>query len=317
MYFTSGTTGRPKCALRTYVPAGVTADLASRLGYRESDEVQLVGGPLYHSGPLRHATMVQSLGGTVVLMPRFDVAQWLHHVETSGVTSAFLAPTMAKRIVSHPDAAAICPSSRLRCVLLSGGPTPMALKETAVACFGDGVVHENYGSTETGTNTHISPADLLRKPGSSGLPLADTELRILTAEGQPGEAGEIWVRSPMRVDRYVGTADRLRERDRFLTAGDIGYLDENGYLYVLDRRVDLILSGGVNVYPAEVEAVLHQHPGVADEAVFGIPSEEWGQVGHAVVEPRGTSRVATSDLEEHCRRFLAGYKVPRYLLRGS
>ncbi len=314
MVFTSGTTGRPKGALRTGTSGKVTVDLGERLGYRVAEEVQLVGGPLYHSGPLRHATMVQSIGGTVVIMPRFDVSEWLRLVRAASVTSAFLAPTMLKRIVTDSRARTACRGSRLRCVVVSGGPTPTSVKEAAVACFGEGVLYENYGSTETGTNTLLAPDDILRKPGSSGRPIEGTQLRIVTDGGrvaEPGESGEIWVRSPMRIDRYVGTDAQLREHEGYITVGDIGYLDDAGYLYVLDRRDDVIISGGVNVYPAEVEAALHRHPGVADAAVFGLPSDEWGQTIHAAIEPLPGAVLDVRGLETHCRHFLAGYKVPR------
>jgi acyl-CoA synthetase (AMP-forming)/AMP-acid ligase II len=312
--FTSGTTGLPKGALRSSLDTRAATALTDELGLGGSDEVHLCAGPFYHAGPIRWTTLVQASGGTVVVMPRFDPDEWLRLLTRYRVTSSFVAPTMLKRILTAPGMADLDRSAlALRCLIISGSPAPQSVKEATAQAFGD-VLYECYGSTETGTNTLLRPEDQLRKPGSCGRPVATMRVRILDAHDQPvgpGVAGEVYIHSPMTIDRYVGTDEQLRSVDGYVSAGDLGYLDEDGYLFLVDRRNDTIVSGGVNVYPAEVEAALHAHPDVADVAVFGIPSQEWGESVHAVVEPGPGAELRGESLAAFARRTLASYKVPR------
>ncbi len=204
--------------------------------------------------------------------------------------------------------------ARLRCVLLGGGPAPHALLE---ACMQRGIpVVQTYGLTESGSQAvTLSPADALRKIGSVGRPLAPVQLRILheSRQAAPGEPGEICLKGPTitpgYTDRPEATAQAMR--DGWFATGDIGYLDDEGYLYVLDRRADLIISGGENVYPAEIESILQAHPSVKEVGVCGLPDPQWGQVPIAFVIPQPGNSVATDELLAYTAQKLARYKQPR------
>jgi len=311
LMFTSGTTG-PKGALRRALPSSVSTAIQTSLGFRPDAEVHLCVGPLYHSGPMRFASIVQAVGGTVVLSAKFEAEEWLRQIDRWGVTSTFVVATMMKRALRLPDSAfQRADLSTLRLIILGAGPSPASLKADAANRFGP-IVVDMYGSTETGSNTLLPAEDLLRKPGSCGKALPGNELRIMGEDGAwlpPGEVGELYVRSPMVVDRYLGDAV-LQQVDDFTTVGDLGYLDDEGFLFLVDRKSDMIITGGLNVYPAEVEAVLQTHPAVADVAVFGIPSEEFVESVHAVVQPVAQT-IDLADLEAYARTRLAGFKVPR------
>ncbi|MFC5995142.1 AMP-binding protein [Pseudonocardia hispaniensis] len=314
MIYTSGTTGRPKGALRGPVDPAMTAAMVHSLRLQPGNEVHLTTGPLYHSGPLVCASLNHTLGGTVVLMRRFDAQRWLDLVREHRVTNTFTAPTQLKRIVSLPAEVLMrADLSSMRSLVVNAAPMPYALKQEVIARFGDGFLFEVYGSTELGVATVLAPEDQLRKPGSCGLPVPGVEVAVLDPDGTPvavGVAGELFVRSSATYRGYHGHGPAV-ERDGWKSVGDVGYLDEEGYLSICDRLGDMIITGGMNVYPAEVEAVLHAHPDVADVAVFGVPSAEWGESVHAVVVPRPGRTLDPDELDRHVRRYLAGYKCPR------
>jgi O-succinylbenzoic acid--CoA ligase len=219
---------------------------------------------------------------------------------------------MLQRMLDKREGRPYPPS--LRCILLGGGPAPRPLLERCAA-LGAPVV-QTYGLTETASQiATLAPEDALRKLGSAGKPLPGADLRI-EADGGPAsaaEVGEIVVRGPMVTPGYIDQAawDTSPLTDDWLHTGDIGYLDGEGYLYVLDRRNDLIISGGENVYPAEVEAVLLRHPAVAEAGVTGVPDDEWGQTAVAFVTLKSGENVPADDLIAFCRERLAGYKTPR------
>lgn len=317
MMYTSGTTGRPKGAIRGPAdPALRTAMMAElRFGL---DEVHLVTGPLYHAGPHAFALLAHLTGGTVVLTPSFDPAEWIRLVGEHRVTSAFVAPIHLKRIVSLPGhVLASADVSSLRTVIVNAAPVPFALKQEVVATLGDGFLYEVYGSTELGIATVLPPEDQLRKPGSCGRAYGGIGLRVVGADGADmaaGEVGELFVRTPQAFEGYRGGAEppiELPGGDGWRSVGDIGWVDDDGYLQICDRKTDMIITGGVNVYPAEVEAVLHAHPDVADAAVIGIPDDEWGERVHAVVTPRGGRLLDPDALEAFVAVRLAGFKRPR------
>ncbi|GEL18341.1 AMP-binding protein [Pseudonocardia asaccharolytica] len=314
MIYTSGTTGKPKGALRGPPDPEMTAALVRTLRLRPGNEVHLTTGPLYHSGPLAWASLNHTLGATVVLMRRFDVRRWLELVREHRVTNTFTAPTPLKRIVSLPaEALRHADLSSMRSLVVNAAPMPYALKQEVIARFGGGFLFEVYGSTELGVDTVLAPEDQLRKPGSCGLPVPGVEVAVLDANGKPaasGVAGELFVRSSSTYRGYHGHGP-AGDRDGWKSVGDVGYLDEEGYLYICDRLGDMIITGGMNVYPVEIEAVLYAHPDVDDAAVFGVPSAEWGESVHAVVVPRPGRALDPDDLDMHVRLHLAGYKCPR------
>jgi acyl-CoA synthetase (AMP-forming)/AMP-acid ligase II len=315
MIYTSGTTGKPKGALRTSTDPTLVMALLQELRLRPGEEVHITSGPLYHSGPLAWAVLTHTLGGTIVVLRHFDAERWIDLVRRHRVTNTFSAPTQLKRIVSLPDGVlARADLSSMRSLVANAAPVPYALKQEVIAKLGDGFLFEVYGSTELGVDTILPPEDQLRKPGSCGRTYGTVQVKIVGPDGgelPAGEPGELFIRSTLALDGYHRTAERISDRDGWKSVGDIAYVDDEGYVYICDRKNDMIISGGMNIYPAEIEAVLHAHPDVMDAAVFGVPSDEWGESIHAVVQPKAGHSVDLSALEAHASEHLAGYKRPR------
>src|SRR5436309_3341298 len=242
-----------------------------------------------------------------------DHVEALALIDGHRVTTTFMAPTLLQRLVDAQDRRPRDTSS-LRALILGAAPCPFALKERAQAAFGQ-VLWEFYGATETGVNTVLRPEDQLRKPGSCGTAVPGQEIRLVLEDGSeaaPGQPGELMVRNSWQAE-YFNRPDATRGslRDGFFSVGDIAYRDEEGYYFICDRRVDMIISGGVNIYPAEVEAVLHAHPAVMDAAVIGVPDEEWGESVRAIVQLRPAMTATADELAAFCASRLAGYKKPR------
>jgi acyl-CoA synthetase (AMP-forming)/AMP-acid ligase II len=317
MVYTAGTTGKPKGALRRVIdPAGVLPRLAA-LDCLDPAHVHLVAGPLYHSAPGGFALYAHMVGSTVVVMRRFDAEDALRHIERHRCTSTFMAPTLLKRIVDLPPAVRARYDVRsMRAIVVAAAPCPMRVKEQIVEMFGP-VLYEFYGSTELGINTVLRPEDVLRKPGSCGRAAPGVEVAVLDDEGRPlpaGTPGELFVR------RYNGVFDEYwknpaataqTSRGDFMSVGDVAWIDAEGFVYICDRKRDMIISGGVNIYPAEIEDALHRHPAVEDAAVFGVPDAEWGERVHAAVQLRPGMSATDRDIIDFCRARLADYKAPR------
>ena len=262
---------------------------------------------MYHSGPLAWASLTHTLGGTIVLMRHFDAERWIDLVREHGVTNTFTAPTQLKRIVALPDEVlARADLSTMRSLVANAAPVPYSLKQEIIAKLGDGFLFEVYGSTELGVDAVLPPEDQLRKPGSCGKPYGSVQAPDRRRRRQglrpTGEPGELFVSSTLALDGYHATDEQVTDLEGWKSVGDVAYLDDEGYLYICDRKKDMIISGGVNIYPAEIEAVLHAHPDVMDAAVFGIPSEEWGEAVHAVVQPRPGHTIDLDDARRVLRR---------------
>ena len=313
MIYTSGTTGHPKGAWR---PNGVDiAYVLNVIGTFELTQsgVHLMFGPGYHSAVSFFAALHQVMGATVVVQKKFEADEALDLITQHRVTNAFLAPTLLQRLV---DAQLRKPRdiSSLRALYLGAAPCPYPLKVRAEAVFGK-VLWEFYGATETGINTVLRPEDQLRKPGSCGTPMPGQEIRLVDVNGSEvpdGEPGEFMVRNSALAE-YYNRPDATGKSllDGFFSVGDVAYKDAEGYYYICDRRIDMIISGGVNIYPAEVEAVLHAHPAVMDAAVIGVPDEQWGESVKAVVQLRGGATADEDELIAFCSERLASYKKPR------
>ena len=320
MIYTSGTTGKPKGAVRSSAgnPEQVGALLA-HIGYTP-DDVYLTTGPLYHSGPGGFMGLALALGQTIVLQRKFDPEDWLRLLATYRCTSTFSAPTPIRMITNLPEEIkSRYDRSSMRIMIANAAPWSFALKQRYLADFPAESLFEVYGSTELGVNTVLRPEDQLRKPGSCGRPAPMVEIRlydevggIVTGTG-PEATGELFVRSPSVFSDYYKQHDKFEEdhRDGFQTVGDIAYVDDEGFIYICDRKKDMIISGGMNIYPAEIEAALEQHVDIVEAAVFGIPDDEWGEAVHAVVVARPGSDLDEPKVVDHARSLLAGYKVPR------
>lgn len=313
MIYTSGTTGQPKGAWR---PGGISVEyvlqVVSIFGFDQSD-VHLMCGPGYHSAPAFFYALNLAIGATNVVQPRFEADDALDLIERHGVTTTFMAPTLLQRLV---DAQELRPRdvSSLRALLLGAAPCPHSLKVRAEVALGQ-VIWEFYGSTETGINTVLRPEDQLRKPGSCGTEVPGQEIRLVGPDGRDvadGEPGELMVRNSSLAEYYNrpdATGKSLH--DGFFTVGDVAYRDGEGYYYICDRQIDMVISAGVNIYPAEIEAILHSHPAVMDVAVIGVPDEHWGESVKAVVQLRPGSKATADELIAFCGERLAGYKKPR------
>ncbi|MSQ30443.1 MAG: o-succinylbenzoate--CoA ligase [Dehalococcoidia bacterium] len=313
LLYTSGTTGRPKGVVLThgnfYWSAVASAE---HLGVA-SDDRWLACLPLYHVGGLSILLRSAIYGTTAVIHERFDEARAVRALREERVTLLSVVANMLQRMLALDGEAY---PSTVRAVLLGGGPAPRPLLEASAA---RGLpVLQTYGLTETASQVAtLSPADALRKLGSAGLPLPGTTVRIEIegVEAATSEVGEIMVAGPTVCAGYLHRSDETARaiRGGWLHTGDLGYLDAEGYLYIADRRDDLIISGGENVYPAEVESALLAFPGIEECAVVGLPDERWGALVVAVIVPSGAgaSGIEVAAVEAHLRARLAGYKVPR------
>jgi O-succinylbenzoic acid--CoA ligase len=310
--YTSGTSGRPKGAMLTYGNHLWSATASAiNLGLQPDDR-WLACLPLFHAGGLSILLRSVIYGTTAVVHAGFDAARVNAAIDNEGVTIVSVVANMLQRLLDERGDRAY-PSS-LRCVLLGGGPAPGPLLRRCAA-IGVPVV-QTYGLTETASQiATLAPEDALRKLGSAGKPLFGSELRIVAEDGTacpPGDAGEIVVRGPTVTPGYLNHADETAAaiHDGWLHTGDAGRLDAEGYLYVLDRRDDLIVSGGENVYPAAVEAVLQSHPDVLEAGVYAVDDERWGKTPAAVVVLRPGATPDAAALITHCRERLAAYKTP-------
>ncbi|HLF49610.1 MAG TPA: AMP-binding protein [Methylomirabilota bacterium] len=315
--YTGGTTGKPKGALRRGIdPQGLMETLGA-MDLLDPNHIHLVAGPMYHSAPGGLALYAHIVGATVVIMPKFDPERALAEIERHRCTSTFMAPTLLKRIVDLPASVrARYDVSSMRAIIMAAAPCPMSVKEAVVEYFGP-ALYEFYGSSELGVNTVLQPEDVLRKPGSCGRAAPGKEIALLDDDGKPvpvGEPGEFYVKRFSGIlDEYYKDPDataRLRRGDWY-SVGDVAYVDADGFYYICDRKRDMIISAGVNIYPAEIEDALHRHADIQDVAVFGVPDDEWGERVHAAVQPRAGARLTAEDVMTFARRHLAGYKVPR------
>lgn len=321
MHYTSGTTGWPK---GVYVPVAGDAEASRRsLAFRslwgiEEDDVHLVCSPLAHSAPHRYALRTLEAGGTVVLAPRFDPEEVLATIELFGVTSAFMVPAHLERILALGGRGRRYDLSSIRLLVHAGSPIREETKERVLRLFPEGSVWELYGSTEGGA-TRISSEEWRAKRGSVGKALPGAEVWVRDDRFQPlppGEAGEVWVHDP-EAERFRYWNDPTKTaaawRAGAFSVGDLGWLDPDGYLYLTGRRDDTIITGGVNVYPQEVERVLGEHPELAEVVVYGWPNEDWGQEVRALVVPAPGMSPDTEAMSAWVRERLAHYKCPRLI----
>jgi acyl-CoA synthetase (AMP-forming)/AMP-acid ligase II len=307
---TSGTTGRPKGAQRSAAAAGLRslAHLISIVPYHRNDTM-LCPAPLFHSFGLATFTFATALGATLVLPEKFDPRGSLELIEKHQATAASFVPVMISRILELGDGVkSEYDLSSLRIVLASGSSMSPDLRNFTMELFGD-VLYDLYGSTEAGWVAIARPEDIRANPKSVGRPVPGIEIAVFSEEGDrlpPGQSGEIFARSDVAFEGYT-TGDSKKERQGFMSLGDAGYLDENGWLFVEGRADDMVVIGGENVYPIEIEEVIESLAGVKEVAVVGVDDAEYGQVLAAFV----SGSVSEGEVEKKCRDELASFKVPR------
>ena len=327
MFYTSGTTGRPKgvrgsLSGSTDIPTEVMQLIASGMSeYVPAAGISLLAGPAYHSAQWAFTFFPMITGSSVVMRHKFDPAETIALIDDEAITNTHLVPTQFKRLLDcTAEERAALDGSSLAAVWHGAAPCPPSWKRAMIDWLGP-KVHEYYGSTEGAFISTIRADDWLAKGGSVGKPLDTVDVLVIDDEGNhlgPGEEGTLYFRNHMGTDfEYHNapekTADVHLEPGVF-TTGDVGYLDDDGYLWLSDRKIDMIISGGVNIYPAEIEGVLGGHPDVADVAVIGVPNEEFGEEVKAIVVAQDGlvgDDALSSSLRAHCREHLAGFKVPR------
>jgi long-chain acyl-CoA synthetase len=327
MLYSSGTTGQPKGVELNISGRALDADMTPVAGLAQllfgftGDSVYLSPAPLYHAAPLRFSMGAQAAGATVVVMEHFDAEAFLAAIETHRVTHTQVVPTMFVRLLKLPDEVGDrYDVSSLQCVIHAAAPCPVPVKQEMMDWFGR-IIHEYYAGTEGNGFVYASPQGWLDHPGTVGTPLNCT-LHIVGDDGEEvatGDQGTIYFEGGASFE-YHNDPDKTRASRHprgWTTLGDVGYLDDDGYLYLTDRKAYMIISGGVNIYPQEAENALITHPAVADVAVFGVPNDDFGEDVKAVVQPSempvddAAAAALERELIAYCRASLADVKCPR------
>jgi long-chain acyl-CoA synthetase len=318
--YTSGTTGKPKGVVRdpaTDEQREATQALLGEIFGLAPGERTVIPAPMYHTAPNVYALASAVRGMDMTIMQRFDAEEFLRIVHEHGVTVVQMVPTMFVRMLAlAPEVRTRYDLSSLRLIVHAAAPCPPDVKRAMIEWLGP-IVAEYYGSTETGPVVYCDSEQWLAHPGTVGRPTERAVVKVFDGDGRElpaGESGEVFVWSEVWPDfTYEGDEEKRRaiEREGLVSCGDIGYLDADGYLYLNDRRSDMVISGGVNIYPAEIEACLLGLHGVRDCAVFGIPDDEFGEALAAHVELHDGASVTAAHVRDHVRANLAGYKTPR------
>lgn len=323
LVYSSGTTGKPKGIVISHRSRVLTFHaMAMEYGCYGPEDFFLALTPMAHGAGLSFTMAALYVGAEVELLPKFDAAQVLERLGAAPFTGVFLVPTHFQAIFALP--AEILERHRgtaahLKAIISNAAALPQALKQQIIAYFGPGLLHETYGSTEAGIVTNIRPSDQLRTRQSVGRPFASTLIRLLDENGREvpeGEVGELFSTSPFLFNGYWNNPQETRDciRDgHWISAGDLARRDAEGFYYIVDRKKDMVISGGLNIFPREIEEVLHRHPAVLEAAVVGVPDPHWGESLRAYVVLRDAGDVSADALIEHCRQTLSGYKLPREL----
>ena len=320
MIYTSGTTGNPKGVRRfpasPELQSAMMEQLALGFALKKGARA-LMTGPMYHSAPNAYARAIILLGGRLILMPKFDAEQCLQLIERHKITHMHMVPTMFVRLLQLTDEKKQkYDLSSLESVVHGAAPCPPEVKVGMIDWWGP-IIHEYYGSTEAGLITTVNSENWLNEKGTVGKPLPETEIHILNEDGsnlEAGKIGDIYVNMPVSPGFTYHKDDAKRsniEMRGLITNGDRGHLTKTGYLYLADRKADMVISGGVNIYPAEIESLLISMPGIRDCAVFGIPDQEFGEKLVAAIELIPGTEVQESEIKSFISDRLASFKVPR------
>jgi long-chain acyl-CoA synthetase len=319
MIYTSGTTGHPKGVRRdaaTLEQSAAYVELLQKVFGLVPGVRALIAGPLYHASPNAYGRLALPTSEVLVLQSKFDAEETLAAIDQHRITHAVMVPTMFVRLLRlPPEVRARYDVSSIKWVTHTGAPCPVEVKKALMKWWGP-VVYETYGGSEVGTATLSTPEDWLAFPGSVGVPTSGTRIALYDTDGkpvEPGEIGEIYMRVPAYADfTYLNHESKRAsvERDGLISCGDVGYL-RDGHLYLCDRRSDMVISAGVNIYPAEIEMTLLHCPGVHDCAVFGIPDDEFGEVLAAAVELLPGATLTADEVRSYLAARLAKYKIPQ------
>jgi len=315
--YTSGATGRPKGVMLSHRCRVLSAyAVAAEHGCYGPDDRAVATTPMFHGTGFLVTLTPVFFGGFVELLPAFNIEQLMRKIEETAATSVYMVPTHFSSLFAMDDRRHAFNHSSLKCVLVGTAPLSQSMKVKIVEYLGEGKLYERYGSTEASIVTTLRPRDQLRKQQCVGLPLPATHIRILDPEGQdlpPGEVGELYSTSNHMFSGYLNMPDAMGKamRGEWFSAGDLGRIDEEGYLYLVDRKHDMIISGGENVYPREVEEVLLAHPAIDQAAAIGLPHEHWGEQVVAYVVIRDGMNVTNDELKAACQARLSRYKVPK------
>jgi fatty-acyl-CoA synthase len=316
--YTSGTTGKPKGAVLTHKNVfmnAVNMDLECGL---TKDEVQIITTPLFHIGGISALTMLMVVGGTSVLHRKFDPMHILETFEKEKVTYSFMVPSMWNILLEVPNFKDFNVDS-IRIICTAAASTPLELKKKLMKNFPNAGVYDTFGHTETSASTAtLKASDSLLKTGSVGLPYSNVEVRVVDENMMdvlPGEVGEIVYRGPTTMKEYYKNPEGTQEalRGGWLHSGDLVKFDEDGYITVVDRKKDMIISGGENIYPKEIEEVLYTHPDILEAAVVGVPDAKWGETVKAYVVMRKGKSLSEQEVVDYCTERIARYKKPHYV----
>jgi len=317
--YTSGTTGFPKGAIVTHRNRSLAYRYwAIEYGFNGEDRY-LQSGPFHHSVQVGFTLAQLSLGGTATVLPKFDPRDAVNIMKHQRITWSFMVPFMYNAILALPETERRAQDlGELRTFISAASPLPTGVKDRLLEAFPHVGLHEFYGATEAGVVTNLRPSEQRNKIRCVGKPILDMEVKIFDEVGGEvarGEVGYLYMKGPTLFDGYYGSPDKTAAafKDGWCTLGDLARLDADGYLYIVDRAKDVIKSGGVNIFPAEIEEVLTLHPKVFEVAVVGIPDDTWGEAVHAIVVPRSSEDVTAEELMAYCRDNLASYKVPKSL----
>jgi long-chain acyl-CoA synthetase len=322
--YTSGATGKPKGILLSHRSRILTAyAIAAEYRAMGPHSRMLVSTPVFHGAGFMNLLAPCWFGGEAHLLPRFSIEALLALIATHRITAAHLVPAhFAAFFALSAAERARYDLSSLTSVVSGTAPLSQAMKERIVEHFGPRLLHERYGSTEASVVTNLRPADQLRKVACVGQPFASVAIAIRDESGRPvrpGERGELWTRSPLMFSGYLDRpeAQAAALRDGWVSAGDIARQDEEGYVYLVDRKHDMIISGGENIYPREIEEILARHPAVVEVAVIGVPHDYWGEAVTAVVHLRAGMHASPEDLRRFCAESAARWKVPKAIVLGG
>jgi fatty-acyl-CoA synthase len=317
MVYTSGTTGRQKGATRDFRRMGLEPILNFIKQFPlHRDERHLVVCPLYHSAAPAFVSMVMSVGGCCVILPHFEPEEVLRTIQRERITSSMMVPTMYARLVAlPPETLRKYDTSSLRWMMSGAAPLPTDLARRVEDAFGP-ILYNFYGATETGLVTIALPGEHTARPGTIGRLIGGNEVRLYDGEGNEtpiGEVGELYVRNSMLMDGYYGNQKATDDATKqgMISVGDLAWRDADGYFYLADRKTDMVISGGVNIYPWEIEQRLHEHPSVQDVAVVGVPDAEWGESLAAFVVLRAGKTAEPDELRRWVQETLADYKRPK------